>query len=117
MTDVTELDVKLPQTEPSKPAKKVYKNMEKRSSQRQSATDFWRKNKAECLGIKSVKEVFQKYKAYCVQEKMECLNEYIFRTYIRKNGYCNSGKKKTREERLEKMKKRKEEKEGKTLVV
>jgi hypothetical protein len=61
--------------------------MEQRKAERESAKLFWETHKVECRSIRSVKEVYQKYKAYTEQHNMATLNEYIFRTYIRKHGY------------------------------
>jgi hypothetical protein len=83
---------------PINPKRIPKKGMIKRSNQRESTVTFWTKHKAECMSIKSIKEVYAKYVKYCEENGLEKLNEYIFRTYIRKpqNGYCNSGEKKKR---------------------
>lgn len=83
---------------PINPKRIPKKGMIKRSQQRESTVTFWAKYKAECMGIKSIKEVYAKYIKYCEDNNLLKLNEYIFRTYIRKpqNGYCNSGEKKKR---------------------
>jgi hypothetical protein len=64
--------------------------MNHRISERESARQFWDQYKQECLSIKSIKDVFSRYKNYCRNHHLPILNEYIFRTYIRKHGYCNS---------------------------
>ena len=60
---------------------------------RQNAVEFWRLHQNECCPIRSIKEVYQKYKEYAVTNSLPVYNEYKFRTYIRKNGYNNSGEK------------------------
>lgn len=53
---------------------------------------FWTLNKKECLNIRSINEVYNKFCEYTKKENITSkpINKYIFRTYIRKNGYCNS---------------------------
>ena len=51
---------------------------------RESAVQFWAKHGNDCLGVKSIKEVFGRYKGYCEEKGLPVLNEYIFRTFIRK---------------------------------
>jgi len=82
-------------------AKKPNKAQEKRDSVRQ----FWKEHKEECLPIKSIKEVFAKYKTYCEEKQLQVQNEYIFRTFIRKNGYNNSGEKKKKNKKTKEEKK------------
>jgi hypothetical protein len=52
---------------------------------------FYNEHK-EFLAIeKSIKKVYNKYKEYIIQKyPLNLLNEYIFRTHLIKNGYCNS---------------------------
>ena len=64
--------------------------MEQRISERDSAKQFWNTKKEECLPIRSIKEVFTLYKTYALENDLPLLNEFIFRTYIRKHGYCNT---------------------------
>jgi len=64
--------------------------MEKRISERESAKQFWNKNKDDCLSIRSIKKVFSLYKTYALENDLPLLNEFIFREYIRKHGYCNT---------------------------
>lgn len=61
--------------------------MDQRKSERASAVQFWTECKDECTSIRSVKAVFTKYKQYAEERELPVLNEYIFRTYIRKHGY------------------------------
>ena len=63
-------------------------------NKRESTREFWKKYKEDCLNIKSIKEVYKRYKTFCQENNLLILNEYIFRTFIRKNGYNNSGEKK-----------------------
>ncbi len=64
--------------------------MPKISVKRQELIRFWNKNKDELCQERSIKKVYSSYKGYCEEQQSEVTNEYIFRTYIRKNGYCNS---------------------------
>lgn len=83
---------------PSKKKKKSPKSTKpssELSQKRDSAISFWKEHGPECQQIKSIKEVYGKYKQYCTQHNLLLLNEYIFRTYIRKpelgkKKYCNS---------------------------
>ena len=77
--------------------------MYKRINERNSAITFWCRYKEECLQIRSIKEVYQKYKQFATENNLLVLNEYIFRTYIRKHGYCNT----IAEKDLEKVDKKK----------
>lgn len=90
--------------------------MDKENEQKRIMRLFWQKNKERCGTIRSIDAVYNEYLTYVVnlveKEKQENqnnqnnqenknkqkvkpvpppINKYIFRTYIRKNGYCNSG--------------------------
>ena len=47
---------------------------------------YWQNNKDRLCKESSIKAVYQAYKS----EASEHLNEFKFREFIRKNGYCNS---------------------------
>jgi transposase-like protein len=81
-------------------------NMNQRISERESAKAFWEEFKDECSPIRSIKQVFAKYKDWCSTHQHPMLNEFIFRTYIRKHGYCNT----VAEQDLEKVKAKKQKK-------
>ena len=54
--------------------------------------EFWAKNKDKCLTIRSIDAVYEEYLEYLKEKNInDHINRYIFRTYIRKNGYNNSG--------------------------
>jgi hypothetical protein len=61
-----------------------------------SVRTFWLKNKTECCSIRSIDEVYNKYVNFYKENKQKYnyihtpMNKYIFRTFIRKNGYNNS---------------------------
>jgi hypothetical protein len=80
--------------------------------QRQTVRDFWNLFKQECIGIKSIDEIYEKYKTWLklaniVETKrirsessskretvitvgpLPPINRYIFRNMIRKMGYKN----------------------------
>jgi hypothetical protein len=65
-----------------------------RSKQNQSVKDFWRKQKEVIKQERSAKAVYTMYKNYLISISADFppLNEYIFRTDIRKLGYSNSAK-------------------------
>lgn len=66
--------------------------MEKANEDKKIMREFWSKHKDECCLIRSIDAVYDKYLEYLKEIKMErAINRYIFRTYIRKNGYCNTG--------------------------
>lgn len=67
-----------------------YGNMSQRISERESAKKFWAEHKQDYLSTRSIKAVFQAYKEYTIAHDLPLLNEYLFRTFIRKNGYNNS---------------------------
>ena len=65
--------------------------MENHVEGRKHMEEFWRKKKLECMTIRSIDAVYDLYKEYCKANNITIvINKYIFRTYIRKNGYCNS---------------------------
>lgn len=82
--------------------------MEKRIKERESAKLFWTRYRDDCLPIRSVKEVFQKYKVFTEENQYPLLNEFIFRTFIRKNGYCNTVAEQDLEKVAEKKRRKKE---------
>lgn len=68
----------------------------KRNLERKSAEEFWTE-KGDFLRFVGTKAVFEQYKVFCQINSLPILNEYIFRTYIRKRGY---GKEKLRGQTL-----------------
>jgi hypothetical protein len=86
--------------------------MDKQIAQRKLATEFWEKNKEKCLTITSIDEVYNEFLKYYNENKNDYapLNKYIFRTFIRKNGYCNSVSKSDLEKVALKKKEKKEKK-------
>lgn len=66
--------------------------MDKHVAQRELAVDFWKENKKRCLEIRSIDKVYDEFLKYYNENNCNCspLNKYVFRTFIRKNGYCNS---------------------------
>ena len=65
--------------------------MEKHNEDRKHLVAFWKKNKDKCAEIRSIDAVYGVYLEYLKTIDVEqSINKYIFRTYIRKNGYCNS---------------------------
>ena len=83
-------------------------NMSQRISERESVRSFWNEYKDECIPIRSIKQVFTKYKDWCSTHQHPMLNEFIFRTYIRKHGYCNS----VAEEDIDKVREKKQRKKN-----
>lgn len=79
-----------PSTTHQPESKKTPGNMSQRISERESAKEFWSRHKQDYLSTRSIKEVFSAYKQYTLDNNLPLLNEYLFRTFIRKNGYCNS---------------------------
>lgn len=66
--------------------------MERDKKNRQNMKLFWSKNKERCQLIRSIDTVYEEYLTYLKNEGIDDrINKYIFRTYIRKNGYNNSG--------------------------
>ena len=63
--------------------------MKKTSLERQYMIDFWTKSRYTLSSIKSIKDVYKRYRE-SVPDGIIVMNEYKFREYIRKNGYCNS---------------------------
>jgi hypothetical protein len=54
---------------------------------------FWKNQKDECCQIKQIDKVYDMYVKYHIENKenkYNPMNRYIFRTFIRKNGYNNS---------------------------
>lgn len=76
--------------QPNPKPKKTPGNMSVRISERESAKKFWSEHKQDYLSTRSIKAVFQAYKEYTIIHDLPLLNEYLFRTFIRKNGYNNS---------------------------
>lgn len=70
--------------------------MDERIAQMESMRAFWKIYKDECIRIRSIDDVFSKYVIYVNEIKVSQnfkyspINKYIFRTFIRKNGYNNS---------------------------
>jgi len=64
--------------------------MKNPSPERKFLVDYWTKNKLQLHRHKSIKEVYKIYKEAAELEGVAAINEYKFREYIRKNGYCNS---------------------------
>jgi hypothetical protein len=70
--------------------------MDEHREQHGNVAEFWKKNKEECCKIIKIDEVYDKYIIFHTENKEQKgykynpMNRYIFRTYIRKNGYCNS---------------------------
>lgn len=58
--------------------------MEEIKTKREYMRKFWDENYTLNRHIRSVKQVFANYKAWCVAENVPVINEYVFRTYIRK---------------------------------
>ncbi len=54
---------------------------------RTSAKQFWKEKKEKYMYKKSIKSVFRAYQEYCKEREIPVLKEFIFRAYIRKNGY------------------------------
>lgn len=65
---------------------KNLKNLKKRNLERSSAKEFWEQKREEYEKL-GAKEVFEKYRVFCSINDLPALNEYIFRTYLRKNGW------------------------------
>ncbi len=61
-----------------------------RDDERSSMRLFWNEYKRECLEVKSIDEVFERYSQFTKNRDLPSINKYIFRTFIRKNGYSNS---------------------------
>ena len=59
------------------------------SATHQSSKDFWIMHKETCCLIRSVKQIFELYRTWCLENNKAIQNEYRFRTFIRKNGYKN----------------------------
>lgn len=60
----------------------------KRNAERSSAVEFWNEKRQVLLESNlGVKAIFEQYKVFCQINDIPVLNEYIFRTYIRKHGY------------------------------
>lgn len=63
--------------------------MDQRKSERNSAREFWKLYQESGSYNPSIKQVFKQYKTWAQEQNLPILNEYIFRTYIRRHGYCN----------------------------
>lgn len=62
--------------------------MQKQNEDRKNMIEFWRINKQRCISITSIDAVYIEYLEYLKQHNINSIiNRYIFRTYIRKNGY------------------------------
>jgi hypothetical protein len=55
---------------------------------KKSVIEFYNANKSGLTDIKSIKIIYKMYVEYMGSETP--INEYIFRTHLRKSGYCNS---------------------------
>lgn len=87
--------------------------MDKHREDRKNMKAFWNKHGERCMTIRSIDAVYEEYLKYLKENNItSTINRYIFRTYIRKNGYCNSGV-----EMKVKEKKQKKEKKVKIRVV
>lgn len=67
--------------------------MDREIKQRIIMRSFWQNNKEQNLSIKSIDMVYKNYLEYLEKNNpsnIPAMNKYIFRTYIRKNGYNNS---------------------------
>jgi len=68
--------------------------MQKHNEDRKILSDFWKANKERCIAISSIDLVYNEYLEYLKLVNIDrAINKYIFRTYIRKNGYGNQKKK------------------------
>jgi hypothetical protein len=65
----------------------IPKGMEKIAKQRETMREFWTQSREELLSEKNINKIYIIYKDIY---KEDFINEFIFREYIRKNGYCNA---------------------------
>lgn len=62
--------------------------MDKKSQDRIHMVSFWKKNKMNYTMTKSIDAIYDDYLTYIEELNLSGpINKYIFRTYIRKNGY------------------------------
>ena len=55
--------------------------------------EFWKEHKVKCLKIRSINIVYDEFLEYYKNKNNVMyppLNKYVFRAFIRKNGYCNN---------------------------
>jgi len=64
--------------------------MQRRKDERETMRIFWQLHGDRLKTERSVKKIYEEYVNYAEEYKVVRINEYIFREYIRKNGYCNS---------------------------
>ena len=64
--------------------------MPKQSEQRRELIIYWNRHRYEMSQERSIKAVYIHYKEYTIEKDIPLTQEYRFREYIRKNGYCNS---------------------------
>ena len=66
--------------------------MERSKQEKEVMRVWWTENSTTYLSERKIDKVYEAYKAYCEECGEVAINKYIFRTYIRKHGYCNSSK-------------------------
>lgn len=68
--------------------------MNEHDEQFANVAEFWKKHKEECCTIIKIDQVYDRYLSFHTENKIiknykfNPMNRYVFRTYIRKNGYC-----------------------------
>ena len=66
--------------------------MQKANDDKKYMRIFWEKHKDRCMLIRSIDSIYDEYLAYLKEIGIDrAINRYIFRTYLRKSGYNNSG--------------------------
>ena len=66
--------------------------MQNANEDKKHMRDFWRIHKNEMLLVRSIDAVYGKYLEYLKSINIDrAINKYIFRTFLRKNQYNNSG--------------------------
>jgi hypothetical protein len=64
--------------------------MDQSKKEKEAMREWWAENKEVQKLERKIDKVYEAFKEYCVQAELPPINKYIFRTYIRKHGYCNS---------------------------
>lgn len=66
--------------------------MEVSNRQKQLVREWWETNRDTYLTERSIDKVYKDFQTYHTESAISDppMNKYIFRTYIRKNGYKNS---------------------------
>lgn len=65
--------------------------MQKENAQKELMRNWWNQHKSDYLLERSIDKVYEAFQSFATTTlEFPPINKYIFRTYIRKNGYNNS---------------------------